>query len=114
MNMGDCFLSHKETYLTDMRMQDNSGEHFDCGETLFAKWQFVKDKKENCYIKWTSAQIPALMNIDEDFKLFKILELSEEQLTIQFKHKQFSSKASTITDFYVPENVIVNGREFHW
>jgi hypothetical protein len=114
MNMGDCFLSHKETYQSDMSVHDNSGDHRDCGETLFANWLFVKDKKENSYLKWTSAQIQTLLNIEEDYKFFKILELSEEQLTIQITHKQFSSKSTTITDFYVSENVTVEGGVFHW
>lgn len=114
MNMGDCFLSHKETYKSDMTMHDNSGEFRDCGETLRAKWKFVKDKKGNYYIKWSSEQLPVLMNVKEDYKYFKVLHLSEEQFTIQFKHKQFSNKTTTITDFYVLENVSVNDREFHW
>lgn len=114
MNMGNCFLSHQETYKLDMTMHDNSSEHRDCGKTLYAKWEFTKDKKGNYYIKWTSEQLPSLMNTKEDYKHFKILHLSKEQLTIQFKHKQFSSKTTTITDFYVPENVSVKDREFHW
>jgi len=114
MNMGDCFLSHKETYKSDMTMHDNSGDYRDCGETINASWKFTKDKKQNYYIKWASPQLPALMNMENDFKFFKVIHLSKEQLTIQFTHKQFSNKTTTITDFYVPENVSVKDREFHW
>ncbi|MEQ8549993.1 MAG: lipocalin family protein [Cyclobacteriaceae bacterium] len=114
MNMGDCFLSHRETYKRDMTMQNNSGEHRDCGETLSATWKFAKDKKGNYYIQISSKQLPELMNIDQEYKLFKILRLSEEQMTVQFQHKQFSNKTTTITDIFVPENVSVEDREFHW
>ena len=114
MNMGDCFLSYRQTYLSDMTMHDNNGEQRDCGETLNAKWEFIKDQKGNYYIKWISEQLPSIMNIEEDYKYFKILHLSDEQLTVQFNHKQFSSKTTTITDFYVPEHVSIEDREFHW
>ena len=114
MNMGDCFLSHRDTYSSDMTMHNNSGENVDCGETLNAQWKFVKDKNDNYYIRLRSDQLPAMMNIEEDFKLFKVLYLSEEEMVLQFQHRQFSNKTSTITDIYVPEGVSVEGREFHW
>ena len=114
MNMGDCFLAYKQTYRSDMTMHDNNGENIDCGETLNATWKFIKDKGENYYIKWNSEQLPALMHIEEDYKFFKIIHLSEEQMTLQFNHKQFSNKTSLITDIYVPEHVSVEDREFHW
>ena len=113
MNMGDCFLSYRQTYQSDMTLYDNNGEQRDCGETLHATWKFVKDKKGNCYVKWSSAQLPQLMNIEKDYKYFKILHLSADQLTLRFRHK-FSNKVSTITDFYVPEGASVEGRDFHW
>ena len=112
--MGDCFLSHRDTYKRDMSMHNNSGDHRDCGETLQATWKFIKDKKGNYYIKLQSDQIPKLMNIEKDHKYFKLLQLTEEQMTLQFTHKQFSSKTTTITDIYVPENMVIQDREFHW
>ncbi len=114
MNMGDCFLSHRETYRADMTMQDNSGDHRGCGETLHANWKFTKDQNGHYYIKWESAQLPELMNMEEEHKYFKVLLLSEEELIVQFKHKQFSNKTTTITDIYVPEGASVKDREFHW
>ena len=114
MNMGDCFLYYRQTYQSDMTLYDNNGEQRDCGETLRATWKFVKDEKGNCYVKWSSEQLPQLMNIEKDYKYFKILHLSADQLTLQFQHKQFSNKTTTITDFYVPEGVSVEGRDFHW
>lgn len=114
INMGDCFLSHREVYNSNMTMKNNSGEHRDCGETLSATWKFSKDKKGNYYVRISSKQLPELMNTDKDYKLFKILLLTEEQMILQFKHKQFSDKTTTITDIFVPDNVSVEGREFHW
>lgn len=95
-------------------MHNNSGEHRDCGETLHGTWKFTKGKTGNYYVRIESEQLPKLMNIDKEYKLFKILELSDEQMTLQFAHKQFSSETTTITDIYVPEDVDVKDREFHW
>ena len=112
--MGDCFLSHREIYSSDMTMRNNSGEHKGCGKNLEATWKFAKDKEGNYYVRIESKQLPELMNIEQDYKLFKVLRLTDEQMTLQFHHKQFSSKTTTITDIYVPENVNVKDREFHW
>ena len=57
--------------------------------------------------------MPAIMHIGEDYKFFKIIHLSEEQMTLQFNHK-FFNKTALITDIYVPEHVSVEDREFHW
>ncbi|WMN11543.1 hypothetical protein QYS49_38785 [Marivirga salinae] len=95
-------------------MHNNSGENRDCGETLNATWEFAKDKKGNYYVRIESQQLPELMNIEKNYKLFKVLRLTEEQITLQFNHKQFSSTTTTITDIYVPENALVKDREFHW
>ncbi|MTI29252.1 lipocalin family protein, partial [Xanthovirga aplysinae] len=114
MNMGDCFLSFRQTFKPDLSVMDNSGKNKDCGESLIGTWRLTKDKKENYYIKIISDQIPRLMNIEEDYKYFKILHVSEDQLTLQFRHKQFSNKERTMTDIYVPEEMEVEGRDFHW
>lgn len=114
MNMGDCFLLHRDTYKAAGTMHNNSGENRGCGKSLDATWNFVKDEHGHYYIRLKSEQLPELMNMDEDYKLFKILHLSNEQMTLQFTHKQFSSKASTIIDVYVPEYISVEDRTFHW
>ena len=114
MNMGDCFLSYRQTFGFDGTVQDNSGENKDCGETLYGQWKFAKTGEGDYYLKIESDQLPELMNIEEDFKLFKILNLTDSMLTLQFQHKQFSNKTSTITDFLVPESVSVTDRNFHW
>jgi hypothetical protein len=114
MNMGDCFLSYRLIYSADMSMRDNNSEHVDCGNSLEANWQFVRDKKDNYYVKLSSEQLPELMNIDKEHKYFKILHLSADSLILQFRHRQFSDKWRTITDHYVPEEVYVKDRAFHW
>jgi hypothetical protein len=114
MNMGECFLAYRQTFANDSTMKDNAGDKRDCGETLFAEWKFIKDKKGNSYLQLKSDQIPALMQIEEDFKFFKVLQLSEEVLVLEYRHKQYGNKSRTITDHYVPENVEVEDRDFHW
>lgn len=112
--MGDCFLSYRATYRANGTMNDNAGKNRDCGETLNATWKFVKGSKGNDFVKISSDQLPSLMNIEDDFKHFKVIYMAEEELILQYTHKQFSSKASTITDIYVPENIEVEDRTFHW
>ena len=107
-------MAYRQTYLSDMTMHDNNGESANCGETLNATWKFIRDQGDNYYIKLNSKQLPALMNIEEDYKFFKITHLSEEQMIVQFNHKQFSNKTTLITDTYVPEHVSVEDREFHY
>jgi len=113
MNMGDCFLKNRQTYFVSNTMEDNSGNNPDCGQSLMASWKFVKDKEGYYYLRWESEQLAALMNIDDNFKLFKILQLSEEQITLQFFHK-FGAKQGKIIDVYVPQDVKIEDRDFHW
>lgn len=112
--MGDCFLAYRQTFRKDSTMNDNAGDNRDCGESLMASWKFVKDEKGNSYLKLKSGQIPELLKIDKDYKFFKVLRLTEDELKLQFTHRQFSGKLRTITDYYVPEHVSVEDRDFHW
>lgn len=114
MNMGDCFLSYRATYQTDSIMHDNNSDHSDCGETLTANWLLYTSKEGYPYIKLKSLQLKQLMNLDVDYKFFKILDLSEDQMVLEFRHKQFSSKESTIIDVFVPEDISIKDRDFHW
>lgn len=114
MNMGDCFLSYRATYRPDKTMNDNNGEQNDCGPTLKAMWGIVKSDKGHSYVKIDSEQLPELMGIEDTYKVFRILQLSEDQMTLQFSHNQFSSKKTKMIDVYVPENAVVKDREFHW
>lgn len=114
MNMGDCFLAYRQTFLKDSSMTDNAGDTRNCGETLSANWKIVKDSKGNAYIKLSSEQIPDLMQIDENYKHFKVLQISEDELVIEYKHRQYGNKSRTVIDHYVPEDVAVEDRDFHW
>jgi len=114
MNMGDCFLSYRITYRPDQTMNDNNGDHNDCGPTLYAKWRIVKSEKGHSYLKIDSDQLPELMGIEASYKVFKILQISADQLTLQFSHRQFSSKKTTMIDVLVPESAQIEDREFHW
>lgn len=114
MNMGVCFLAYRQTFAADSTMNDNAGETRECGETLLARWKFAEDKKGNSYIKLNSEQLPELLQMEKNYKYFKILQLSENELVLQYTHKQFSNKTRIITDYYVPENVAVEDRDFHW
>lgn len=113
MNMDGCFLSFKQTYRADMTMTDNNGEQANCGESLNATWEIVKDEKGHSFIKATSPQIPELLGIDEEFKNFKILYLSKDTLKLAFYHRQFSDRTTTIVDYLVPEDFDVPDRDFH-
>ena len=114
MNMGDCFLSYRQTFKKDMTVSDNNGDNDNCGESLTATWEIIKDEKAHSYIKMQSPQIPMLMNIKEDYKKLRILHLSENKMTVAFYHRQFSDRWTIITDYLVPESVLVEDREFHW
>ncbi|WP_109299065.1 lipocalin family protein [Aquimarina sp. AU474] len=113
MNMAGCFLSYRITYQSNMTLKDNNGEQDNCGPSLLANWEITKDKKGNSYLKYSSDQLPELMNMKKNYKYFKILQLSQDTLKIQFRHKQFSSK-STFIDIFVTENTKVKDRDFHW
>jgi len=114
MNMGDCFLSYAQTYQPNGTMSDNAGDNRDCGESLVANWSFAKTQEGLYYLRLEGDNLGELMNIEENFKLFKLLQLSDSLMQLQFYHKQFSNKTTLITDFYVPKGTKVEGRDFHW
>ncbi|WP_298900154.1 lipocalin family protein [uncultured Psychroserpens sp.] len=114
MNMGDCFLSYRVTYKTDSTMHDNNGHFSDCGETLTTNWTLYSSDDGYPYIKLKGGQLQKLLHLDVNYKFFKILDLSEAQLVLEFRHKQFSSKESTIVDVLVPDSVSIKNRNFHW
>ncbi len=114
MNMGNCFLSYRATYQTDSIMHDNNGDHEDCGETLTSKWIIYKSEDNYPYIKLNGGNLKAMMNLEKNYKFFKILDLTEEQMVLEFQHKQFSNKSTTIVDVFVPEKTEIEDRDFHW
>ncbi len=113
MNMGDCFLHYRQSYTSNGEAFDNNAEAVNCGPSLVASWEITTTEKGNSYIKLTSAQIPELLNIEEDHKFFKILYVSKDSLTLSFSHNQFGKK-KTITDYLVQEDLEVPDRDFHW
>ena len=112
MNMGDCFLSYRVYYSKDGTTTDNNKHHKDCGDSMEANWSFFSNDNGN-YIKLKGEKVKTLLNIDHDYKFFKLHELSDSLLIISFRHKQFGGKERTIMDYLVPEDVIVKDRNFH-
>ncbi|WP_146090637.1 hypothetical protein [Aureitalea marina] len=112
MNMGDCFLHYRQTYLQNGSVSDNNSKAKDCGPSLVGQWEITTTEKGNSYIKITSALIPELLNIEEDHKFFQIRYLSEDSLVLKFSHNQFGKK-QWITDYLVTESVDVPDRDFH-
>ena len=113
MNMAGCFLSYRITYLPDMLVKDNNGKQPDCGPSLNAQWEIIKNKKGHYFIKFKSEQLPELMNTKKNYKHFQITYLSKDSLELQYRHAQFSGQVRTIVDLYVQENVSAPNRDFH-
>ncbi|KZS41708.1 hypothetical protein AWE51_20130 [Aquimarina aggregata] len=113
MNMRGCFLSYRITYNPDGNMKDNNEEQEDCGPSLRGNWQILENKNGISYIKWTSNDIPEILNMKSNHKYFKILKLTKDTLELQHRHKQFSSK-TTFIDLFVPEHSKIKNRDFHW
>ncbi|MEO9871066.1 hypothetical protein [Ekhidna sp.] len=115
MNMGDCFIAHRQSFTFSGDFNTSSkGRMDDCGEPMIGKWSFVKDAEGGFYIKLNSDQIPEMMNIEEDFKLFRIKKLTDSLMILQFNHAQTTQKRTTLVDYFVPENLKVDDRKFHW
>jgi len=112
MNMGDCFLSYRVTYNNDGKTTDNNAQNVDCGESMEANWSFYTNENGS-YIKLKGEKVKRLLNIDKDYKFFKIKDLSDSLMVISFKHKQFGNTERVITDYLVPEYVEVKDRNFH-
>ncbi len=113
MNMSGCFLSYRITYRPDMTMKDNSEDQENCGPSLTGHWEIITNKKGKSYIKWVSDLLPEVMNINQNYKFFKILKITEDTLQLQYRHKQFSSE-SIFIDTYVTEHIEIKDRDFHW
>ncbi|MDX1470505.1 MAG: hypothetical protein R3213_03335, partial [Flavobacteriaceae bacterium] len=77
-----------------------------------ADWEIVTNDKGS-FIRLESDDIPTLLSIDKNYKYFQIVSLSENELAIKFKHTQFSSTPTFITDYLVPEDIEVENRDFH-
>ncbi|MEO1256240.1 MAG: lipocalin family protein, partial [Bacteroidota bacterium] len=114
MNMGDCFLSYRQSFVKNGTFSSGSSDTKNCGEIMNGKWVLAKDVESNSYIKLESDQIPEMLNIVDDFKLFKIKNLSDSLLVLQFNHAQTTKKQTVMIDYFVPEGMEVDDRHFHW
>ncbi|MEM7297341.1 MAG: hypothetical protein AAF391_03645 [Bacteroidota bacterium] len=83
MNMGDCFLVHRQHFSKSNTFRTSSEGRSDCGDDLGGNWSFVKDQNGFNYLRVSSDQIPELMNIEENYKLFKIQHLSDTLITLK-------------------------------
>ncbi|WP_462248076.1 lipocalin family protein [Ekhidna sp.] len=114
MNMGDCFLAHRQTFSSSNTFTTSSSGRSDCGNDMSGKWSLARDENGTAYIKLESEQIPEMLNIKDDFKYFRIKALSDTLMVLQFNHAQTTKKTTTLVDYFVPEGVKVDDREFHW
>ncbi|SHH55034.1 hypothetical protein [Winogradskyella jejuensis] len=112
MNMGDCFLSYRVTYSNNGKTTDNNALNKDCGDSMNVDWSFYTDDNGS-FIKLKGDKVKELLNQEKDYKYFKILDLTDSLLVIKFRHKQFGNTSRLITDYLVPENIKVEGRNFH-
>lgn len=113
MNMGHCFLAFRMIFNSDQTFRDNNRESHDCGKSIEGKWELTENDIGH-YIKINSPLIPEILNIEDTFKYFKVLHLSDTLMILEFRHKQFSNRTTTITDHLVPENINVKNRDFHF
>lgn len=114
MNMGDCFQAHRQSFTVNNDFSTSSSGRSDCGEPMIGNWSLAKDENGVAYIKLESDQIPQMLNIEDDFKFFRIKMLSDSLLVLQFNHAQTTKKQTTMVDYFVPEGVKVDDRNFHW
>lgn len=113
MNMGNCFLAFRMIFNDDNTMRDNNEKTKNCGKSIKGDWEITENEIAH-YIKITSPLIPEILNTKDSFKYFKILDLSDSLMVLEFTHKQFSNKSTKITDHFVPEEVHVENRDFHY
>ncbi len=113
MNMGDCFLSYRQTFSKDGTVLDNNEENQDCGPSLKGNWSVVKDTLGYSHIRIESPQIVELFGAEQDYKDFRIFYASVDSLHISFLHTQFGERRR-ISDYLVQEDITVADRDFHF
>lgn len=113
MNMGDCFLAFRMIFNSNMTMRDNNEDSSNCGKSMKGNWEITENENGH-YIRVNSQLIPELLNIKDTFKYFKVLDLSDSLMILEFHHKQFSTSKTIITDHFVPNDVHVENRDFHY
>ncbi len=112
MNMGDCFLGYRQIFSQTGEVYDNNELLNKCGPSLKGSYEILKDSLGYTHIRISSDQIPALMNIEETYKDFRIFYASKDSLHISFSHTQYGTKRR-ISDYLVQEDVKVKDRNFH-
>ncbi|TVZ51434.1 lipocalin-like protein [Dokdonia sp. Hel_I_53] len=112
MNMGDCFLKYRQTFMNDGNVYDNNIENSDCGKSLKGSWKIIKDSQNFTYIRITSNQIPKLLGTTENYKDFRIFHASKDSLHLSFVHTQYGQKRR-ISDYLIDQDLQIKGRDFH-
>lgn len=113
MNMGDCFLKYRQSFFSNGGVSDNNEDQSNCGSSLIGAWSIIKDSASYTYIRIISDDIPELLNIEENYKDFRVFYASEDSLHIYFIHTQYGQERR-ISDYLVQEEVSVPNRNFHF
>ncbi len=116
VNMGECTIGYRQTFLPDFAVSDNNSEMYDCGESMNGTWELIENKKGAAFLTITSDLVPKYFKVPEGSKTkyFQLVELSPGVLVYKFKHELFSTKTSIVVDVLVPEDSVVDDRNFHW
>jgi hypothetical protein len=115
VNMGPCYMGHVKTFRASGTFSDNNGEQSaDCGESMHGLWYLRHDHKQNPYLSLKSELIPLVFGTEADIKDFQIVAIQQDSLVVRFRHALFSSKTTLIEDTFVPEELEIPGRNFHW
>ena len=116
VNMGECTLGYRQTYLTNHTVTDNNSDMYDCGESMNGTWRLAENAKGAAFVSITSDLVPKYFDVPDGTKTknFQLIELSEGVLAYKFKHRLFSDKTTIVVDILVPEDSTVDDRNFHW
>ena len=116
VNMGECTMAYRQTFERNNKVADNNKTREDCGPSIEGTWQFSYDKKKRPYLAITSEMLPKLFKLKNGGKTkhFQIVTLTDSLFVYRFAHELFTNKTTIIEDVLIPENVIDNGRNFHW
>jgi len=113
MNMGDCFLRYRQSFLLNGSVYDNNEDNSNCGPSLKGSWAIIRDSAFYTYIRIKSDDIPELLGISENYIDFRVFYASKDSLHISFIHTQFGQERR-ISDYLVQEDISVKNRNFHY
>lgn len=116
VNMGECTMAYRQTFDRNNKVTDNNKEREDCGPSIEGTWQFSYDEKKRPHVAITSEMIPKLFKTKtgSQTKHFQIVALTDSLFVYRFAHELFTNQTTVIEDVLIPENVIAEGRNFHW